>query len=108
VPLLAAGVSHMAQRFRLPSPLWGGVGGGGRGMGHFRASTSRPPTPTLPHKGGGSRSAVPFAIGLLLVGVAGTDPRIKSGDGDDDSNPSKSALSAYFGADIGAAAGRQS
>src|SRR6266481_1962438 len=41
----------------LPSPLWGGVGGGGRGVWHHCAITSRPPTPTLPHKGGGSRRA---------------------------------------------------
>src|SRR6266849_6056015 len=32
---------------------WGGVGGGGRAMGHRRRATPRPPTPTLPHKGGG-------------------------------------------------------
>jgi len=35
----------------LPSPLWGGAGGGG--------SFRRPPTPTLPHKGGGSNDAAP-------------------------------------------------
>jgi thiamine biosynthesis lipoprotein len=38
----------------LPSPLWGGVGGGGRGMWDPRAATSRPPTPAFPHKGGRS------------------------------------------------------
>src|SRR5262249_17951712 len=41
----------------LPSPLWGGVGGGGREMWHSIAITSRPPTPTLPHKGGGRRDS---------------------------------------------------
>src|SRR5712692_9685966 len=35
---------------------WGGVGGGGRAMRHTCAITPRPPTPTLPHKGGGRRS----------------------------------------------------
>src|SRR5580700_125484 len=39
----------------LPSPLWGGVGGGGRAIRRTCATTSRPPTPTLPHKGGGRR-----------------------------------------------------
>src|SRR6266403_942349 len=39
----------------LPSPLWGGVGGGGRERRHTLANTSRAPTPTLPHKGGGRR-----------------------------------------------------
>src|SRR5215468_1542629 len=43
------------RRKLLPSPLWGGVGGGGRGRRHFRATSARPPTPTLPHKGGGNR-----------------------------------------------------
>ena len=44
----------MARRCRrfLPSPLWGGVGGGGRAMGHRSATALDPPT--LPHKGGGS------------------------------------------------------
>ena len=44
---------------RLPSPLWGGAGGGGREVRCKRRRplvTSRPPSPTLPHKGGGSRS----------------------------------------------------
>src|ERR1700730_3327090 len=35
---------------------WGGVGGGGRRLGYARATAPRPPTPTLPHKGGGRRS----------------------------------------------------
>src|SRR5215470_11975251 len=33
-----------------------GGGGGGREKWHSIATTSRPPTPTLPHKGGGRRS----------------------------------------------------
>ncbi len=42
----------------LPSPLWGGVGGGGRAASRRRRGlpvASRPPTPTLPHRGGGRR-----------------------------------------------------
>src|SRR5215475_15171414 len=41
----------------LPSPLWGGVGGGGRAIMQTwrdRHLTASPPSPTLPHKGGGS------------------------------------------------------
>src|SRR5580692_11548377 len=45
--------------FLLPSPLWGGVGGGGRAAWHVGAVASRPPTPTLPHKGGGRRDGEP-------------------------------------------------
>ena len=33
---------------------WGGVRDGGRRMWHACATASRPPTPSLPHKGGGS------------------------------------------------------
>ena len=36
-----------------PSPLWGGVRGGGDARG-TAGSYSHPPPPTLPHKGGGS------------------------------------------------------
>src|SRR5215831_11918971 len=39
----------------LPTPLWGRVGVGGREMWHSIAITSRPPPPTPPHKGEGSR-----------------------------------------------------
>src|SRR6202171_5299041 len=60
----------------LPSPLWGGGGGGGGGvreMGHIRAATSRPSTPTLPHKGGGRRKAhAAPRISPLLGGGTGT------------------------------------
>jgi FO synthase len=38
-----------------PSPLRGGVGGGGRRATRARATSARPPTPTLPLKGGGRR-----------------------------------------------------
>ena len=51
-----SGKSRGSVALLLPSPLWGGVGGGGRHVGHFNAAASRPPTPTLPHKGGGRRS----------------------------------------------------
>ena len=36
---------------RLPSPLWGGVGGGGRRVGHIGA-TAPPPHPNPPPQGG--------------------------------------------------------
>src|SRR6266498_4692674 len=39
----------------LPSPLWGGAGGGGQYWGTRFAPQQRPPSPPLPHKGGGSR-----------------------------------------------------
>src|SRR5262245_49062768 len=38
-----------------PSPLWGGVRGGGRCVRQRRRITASPPSPPLPHKGGGSR-----------------------------------------------------
>ena len=53
-------VSMTAVRVDFPSPLWGGVRGGGREVGRLAQIVddcdfpSRPPTPTLPHKGGGS------------------------------------------------------
>src|SRR5262249_40403500 len=40
-----------AALFLLPTPLWGGVGGGG--VGHMSAAIPRPPTLSLPHQGGG-------------------------------------------------------
>jgi hypothetical protein len=48
-----AGMTAGAQRgfVLLPSPLRGGVGGGGLQARHLWL----PPTPTLPRKGGGSR-----------------------------------------------------
>src|SRR6266404_517609 len=60
-------VGSIAQRFEglgeakageglLSSPLWGGVGGGGRRMGHRPAKAARPLTPTLsPQAGRGSQ-----------------------------------------------------
>jgi hypothetical protein len=39
--------------------LWAGVGGGGRKKWHSIATTSRPPTPALPHKGEGEGAAPP-------------------------------------------------
>src|SRR6476646_8069210 len=47
---------------RLPSPLWGGVGGGGRGWRTQLAPQLRPPSPALPHKGGGSRLSLPIEL----------------------------------------------
>src|SRR6266545_435654 len=45
----------------LPSPLWGRVGGGGSAMicrwRHWRLAAP-PPSPTLPHKGGGNRPSL--------------------------------------------------
>src|ERR1700730_11328579 len=42
----------------LPSPLWGGVEGGGRGISPPTVRNAPPPSPTLPHKGGGSRPSL--------------------------------------------------
>src|SRR5437867_3982705 len=39
---------------KLPSPLRGGVGGGGA---HGQSDSGLPPSPTLPRKGGGSKEA---------------------------------------------------
>src|SRR6266446_5953031 len=41
-----------------PSPLWGGVRGGGRCSGQHQCFTASPPSPTLPHEGGGSTLSV--------------------------------------------------
>jgi len=38
----------------LPSPLWGGVGGGGRAKWHRLCPAARPLTPSLAYKGEGS------------------------------------------------------
>jgi len=37
-----------------PSPLWGGVRGGGRSLGQDWSVKLRPPSLALPHKGGGN------------------------------------------------------
>src|SRR6202043_2410676 len=63
-----------------PPPRWGGgVGGGGRERRHSIATTSRPPTPTLPHKGGGSRggsaTARPARSALPECEIPSVDPR---------------------------------
>ena len=43
-----------------PSPSWGGVRGGGHLVPspQIKNVLTRPPTPTLPHEGGGSAKAV--------------------------------------------------
>src|SRR5262249_61778394 len=49
----------------LPSPFWGGVGGGGRAMflrWRHHHVTAPPPSPALPHKGGGSRPSSLLAL----------------------------------------------
>src|SRR5262249_45237100 len=56
-----------ADSVHFPSPLWGGVRGGGRCVGQRRCITASPPSPTLPHKGGreqterGERERTEFA-----------------------------------------------
>src|SRR5262245_20031384 len=42
------------HRELLPSPYWGGVGGGGRAVEAPSMPKAPPPSPTLPRKGGGS------------------------------------------------------
>ena len=61
----------MNARSLLPSPLWGGVGGGGRRVWHICAKTSRPPTPTLPHKGGGRSGRLVAALFIALFPFLG-------------------------------------
>ena len=59
---------HRVQRSPqslFPSPLWGGV----RGGGESHDASSVPPSPPLPHKGGGSERAqlcAPEGGGLVL------------------------------------------
>src|SRR6516225_5906119 len=45
-----------------PSPLWGGVRGGGRCVRQGQCITASPPSRPLPHKGGGSRPSSPLAL----------------------------------------------
>src|SRR5262249_5134008 len=52
----AEGVSPSSLHF--PSPLWGGVRGGGRCVRRCSCITAPPPSPPLPHKGGGSRPSL--------------------------------------------------
>jgi len=61
----------------LPSPLWGGAGGGGQCWRTRLAQQQLPPSLTLPHKGGGStpRSRLGFTLNrrkfiTLLAGAA--------------------------------------
>src|SRR5262245_30448825 len=53
----------------LPSPLWGGVGGGGRKIGAPMLPNALPPSPTLPHKGG--REHTVFAARVDPVSTIG-------------------------------------
>ena len=46
----------------LPSPLWGGVGGGVVRSGITFVKAPDPPPPALPHKGEGVRLSVPHAL----------------------------------------------
>src|SRR5262249_2397330 len=41
------------KRGRLPSPLWGGVGGGGRRLGEWSCVAAPPPPPPLPQPAAG-------------------------------------------------------
>src|SRR5260370_39762967 len=57
-----SGVDLKPPQGGLPSPLWGGVGGGGREGEAPALRIVPPPSPALPHKGGGSRPSVPPAL----------------------------------------------
>jgi hypothetical protein len=60
-------------RFTFPSPLWGGVRGGGR-RAQSRASSPEPfsatPLPTLPHKGGRNKQVLAYCQTLVLLSAA--------------------------------------
>jgi hypothetical protein len=62
-------VDEPLRRRDLPPPLWGRAGvGGSRERRRFLRDTpkpNRPPSLTLPHKGGGDRQAVDLSIDLL-------------------------------------------
>ena len=60
---------------RLPSPLWGGVGGGGNPNGKHPGI---PPSLTLPHKGGG-KSRHSHAFGLALTALLLILPALDAG-----------------------------
>jgi hypothetical protein len=51
-------------RSLFPSPLWGGVRGGGA---RTKVLVTYPPSPTLPHKGGGSERASLAAFHFIIV-----------------------------------------
>src|SRR5262245_56830753 len=66
----------------LPSPLWGGVGGGGHAIDAPVCPSAPPPSPALPHKGGGSTPSLllaPFPLPKLLLSAwltgRANDPR---------------------------------
>src|SRR4051794_41119108 len=69
----------------LPSPLWGGVGGGGSSWRTHLVKQQRPPSPPLPHKGGGSRPSLPLERSPIsaprgeLLRLA-MDRRVRPGD----------------------------
>src|SRR5213593_3035574 len=52
IPMLRPFAENWPHAIALP--LWGGVGGGGRSLPRLRCPNELPPSPTLPHKGGGS------------------------------------------------------
>src|SRR5262249_52018091 len=49
---------HRRTTGMFPSPLWGGVRGGGQWFWAQCVNNCHPPSPTLPHKAGGSRPVV--------------------------------------------------
>jgi NitT/TauT family transport system substrate-binding protein len=51
----------------LPSPLWGGVGGGGPRVGQGRAPRHDSPPPPSPARGEGARVAVPKLKGVVRI-----------------------------------------
>src|SRR5262252_78128 len=59
----------------LPSPLWGGVGGGGRGIWHFSAPWHDPSPQPSPTRGEGaarprrSRSLVTVSLDPITLGI---------------------------------------
>src|SRR5262245_5441749 len=57
VPATMLALSNLPNQCRrlLPSPLWGGVGGGGPIRDVVSVKQPRPPSLTLPHRGGGNR-----------------------------------------------------
>src|SRR5262247_3798768 len=70
--LVLDGQQHSALGALL-SPLWGGVGGGGRAFLSQEVPPSShrtTPSPPLPHKGGGSR----LSLRLTLIPFAGHTP----------------------------------
>jgi hypothetical protein len=54
-----------ARLGHLPSPLWGGDGGGGLREAPDGALVAIPPTPSLPHEGGGEVQDLTFWRAML-------------------------------------------